>query len=88
MQIDEGFCDVYQLEQSSSVVTTIDQDEHPVTVTPPADSESDEDEVIVLIHHMLQQSHAFTTPYGNLAYHICTCMHTPLIYYIVVVHPI
>ena len=52
-QIDEGFGDVNELEESSSVVTTMEQDEHSVTVAPPADSESDEDEVIIV--HFLPQ---------------------------------
>ena len=45
-QIDEGFGDVDELEESSSVATTcaMDHDEHPITVAPPADPD-DEDEV-------------------------------------------
>lgn len=47
-QIDEGFGDV---NESSSIVTTctMDQDEHPITIAPPADPESDEDEVIIIV---------------------------------------
>ena len=44
-QIDEGFGDVDDLEESS-IAVAIDQDEHPVTVAPPADPESDENDVI------------------------------------------
>ena len=51
--VDEGFGDVNELEESSSVVTTMEQDEHSVTVAPPADSESDEDQVIIV--HFLPQ---------------------------------
>ena len=47
-QIDEGFGDVDELEESSSVTThTVDQDEHSITVAPPTDPDSDEDEVIM-----------------------------------------
>ena len=61
-QIDEGFGDVDELEESSSVVTTMDQDEHLVTVAPPADLESDEDEVIIVA-------------YSIISYHkLITCM--------------
>ena len=44
-QIDEGFGDVDDLEESS-IAVAIDQDEHSVTVAPPADPESDENDVI------------------------------------------
>ena len=43
-QIDEGFGDVDDLEETP-VTAAIAQDEHPVTVAPPADPASDEDEV-------------------------------------------
>ena len=46
-QIDEGFGDVNEFKESSSAVTTMDQDEHSVTVAPPADPGNDEDEVIL-----------------------------------------
>lgn len=49
-QIDEGFGDVDELEESSRVVTTMDQDEHLATVAPPTDLESDEDEVIIVAY--------------------------------------
>ena len=52
-QIDEGFGDVDELEESSSVAThAMDQDEHFVTVAPPADPDSDEDEVIMIPLHV------------------------------------
>ena len=66
-QIDEGFGDVDELEESSSVTTyTVDQDEHSITVAPPTDPDSDEDEVIMnfLLQidyvMLIQHTHLFT----------------------------
>lgn len=48
-EIDEGFGDVDGLEESPSVITTctMDQDEHPITVAPPADPDEDEQDEAV-----------------------------------------
>lgn len=61
-QIDEGFGDVDDLEESSSIAThAMDQYEHFVTIAPPADPDSDEDEVMIPLHlHVCYESPTHT----------------------------
>ena len=62
-QVDEGFGDVDELEESSRVVATrtMDQDEHTITVAPPTDPECDEDEVITISYDYVMVHNVYPT---------------------------
>ena len=58
VQIDESFADVKDINQPA-VTTPLDQDEDLITMAPPVDPDSDEEEEVMNMYNIMQKHHAF-----------------------------